>query len=256
MSRAASNDELDLSEGAEGDAISAFGGAGGDAYVAGDAADLMDGGDGAVNGVTTTTPEPASTSPRSALAKPARARPLTTDRHRERKRVELADVLGGDAETNTLRGEDGDDLIVGLGGFDVLDGGDGIDIVGYVLSPEGVRVDLFGTHLQRGRRNGRLDRRLRGRLGQRARRPHLGRRRRQLVRGGGSPVRARRRRHARRRSRRRPPARRRRWRDAVRRRRRRPADRGFGVDRMLAGPDRTASGSRLPRRRGGASSVT
>ncbi len=51
---------------------------------------------------------------------------------------------------NSLEGGAGDDLLMGLGAADTLDGGDGIDTADYSLSEDSVRVDLNLTGPQTG----------------------------------------------------------------------------------------------------------
>ncbi|MCG8417184.1 MAG: hypothetical protein MJE77_04470 [Proteobacteria bacterium] len=67
---------------------------------------------------------------------------------------DLADILRGDAGSNTFfsalgddvcEGRQGDDFLLGGGGADVLDGGDGVDYAIYSNSPTGIVVDLSSS---------------------------------------------------------------------------------------------------------------
>lgn len=65
-----------------------------------------------------------------------------------------ADILVGDAGSNTLTGSQGNDKLVGLGRDDILDGGEGIDTASYEYATSAVTVSLTSNTGTQGEADG------------------------------------------------------------------------------------------------------
>jgi Ca2+-binding RTX toxin-like protein len=135
------NEDDDLVHGGSGD-DNLNGGAGNDQLFGGVGADFMDGGDGidtasyalSAGGVSAFLSIFTSSRGDAAGDQLTQIENITGS--------DFADILGGDASANVLRGGLGDDALFGDGGADVLDGGAGSDTVNYVFSPIAVTVSL------------------------------------------------------------------------------------------------------------------